>query len=206
MANRILTEDLQTQLDKVAVAELVQTERAARDEAQWDRMLECFHPDSQVEISWFRGSGPDFVEASKRLYRAAVTFHQMGPSVVRVEADRALADTGCIIVVKGRLGTVEAETTTFARLHERLERRDATWRISGLRIVYLADSIRAGNPSDQLPIDATKASQYRPSYRWVSYMLGERGESISPDLPGLDRPKTVETLLATEENWLLGRG
>ena len=50
--------------DTSAITQCVLTERESRDLGRWARMRECFHPDSIVRISWFQGSGPDFVERS----------------------------------------------------------------------------------------------------------------------------------------------
>lgn len=190
-------------VDKVLVAEVVQTERAARDQAQWDRMLACFHPDSRVEISWFQGTGPEFVAASERNYAAGSrSMHQMGPTLARVRGDRALAETGCAILVRGVVAGVAASVTSHSRLHERLERRNGEWRLSAMRIVYQQDLMTPLDPSERLALDRGRLGAYRPSYRFLSYLLAERGNTPSPDLAGSDRPEAVAALLAEEDAWL----
>lgn len=197
---------LQEQLDKALITEVVQTERAARDQAQWDRMLACFHPDSRVEISWFQGAGPQFVAASEQAYAAgARSLHQMGPTLARARGDRGLAETGCAILLQGAVGGVKVIVTSHSRLHERLERRDGQWRLSGLRIVYQHDIMAPLDPSDRLALDADRLGAYRASYRFLSYLLAESGEAPSPVLAGADRPETVAALLKAEDAWL-GRG
>lgn len=194
---------LQVQLDKALVAEIVQTERAARDQAQWARMLACFHPDSRVEISWFQGTGPQFVAASERVYAAgARSLHQMGPTLARVRDDRALAETGCAIMLHGAVGGVKVTVTSYSRLYERLEQRDGRWRLSGLRIAYQHDAMAPLDPSDPLTLDKGRLSAYRASYRFLSYLLAEGGETPNPALAGADRPETVATLLDADETWL----
>lgn len=52
-------------LEKESVKELVQFERYCRDNALWEEMDRCYTADSEIIISWFHGTGHEFVEASK---------------------------------------------------------------------------------------------------------------------------------------------
>ena len=40
-------------LDRAAVAELIQRERAARDGARWEEMATYHHPESMIDVAWF---------------------------------------------------------------------------------------------------------------------------------------------------------
>ena len=196
---------LQEQLDKALAAEIVQTERAARDQAQWARMLSCYHPDSLVDISWFQGTGPQFVAASERVYAAgARSLHQMGPTLARVRGDRALAETGCAIMLHGAVGGVAVTVTSHSRLYERLERRGGRWRLSGLRIAYQHDAMTPLDPSNRLTLDKGRLAAYRASYRFLSYLLAESGEAPNPALAGADHPETVAALLDADDTWFQG--
>jgi hypothetical protein len=192
------------ELDKLAVAEVVQTERAARDQGQWARMAACFHPDSVVSISWIETTGPAFVAASEQAFAAGVRhLHQMAPTLVTLNGDRALAETGCAILLGGRVGGVEVMVTSQARMHARIERRaDGGWRIAGLRAVYFEDAMAARIPGEVPPLDRERLAGYRPSYRFLSYLLVESGKTPRPDLAGIDRPELVEAMLAGEADWL----
>ncbi|MDB5432942.1 MAG: Bile acid 7-alpha dehydratase BaiE [Caulobacter sp.] len=197
-------------LDKLAVAELVQTERAARDQGQWERLAACYHPDSLVSISWIETSGPEFVEASKTAFAAGVRhLHQMAPSIVSVNGDRALAESGCAILLPGKVGYVAVTVTSQARLHVRAERRPDSlggrWGIVSLRPVYFIDSISAQVPGEVPVFDAARLAGYRQSYRFLSYVLVESGKTPRPDLAGADRPDLTEAMLAAEAAWLAGR-
>ena len=192
--------------DKVAVAELVQTERAARDQGQWERLAACYHPDSLVSISWIETTGPEFVEASKKAFAAGVRhLHQMAPSIVTLNGDRALAESGCAILLPGRVGDVAVTVTSQARLHVRAERREGRWGIVGLRPVYFIDSVAAQVPGEVPMFDAERLERYRESYRFLSYVLVESGKTPRPDLAGADRPDLAEAMLAGEQAWLEGK-
>ncbi|HYE46785.1 MAG TPA: nuclear transport factor 2 family protein [Caulobacter sp.] len=191
------------QSDKLEVAEVVQTERAARDQGQWARMAACYHPDSVVSISWIETSGPDFVAASEKAFAAGIRhLHQMAPTLVTLNGDRALAESGAAILLGGRIGGVEVMVTSHARMHARVERRDGAWRIARLGAVYFEDAMAARIPGETPALDAARLAGYRPSLRFLSYLLEESGKTPRADLAGIDRPETVETFLAAEQAWL----
>lgn len=194
------------ELDKLAVAEVVQTERAARDQGQWARMAACFHPDSVVSISWIETSGPAFVAASEKAFAAGMRhLHQMAPTVVTLNGDRALAESGAAILLGGRIGGVEVMVTSHARMHARVERRDGVWRIARLGAVYFEDAMAARIPGEMPVLDTARLAGYRPSLRFLSYLLEEGGKTTRADLAGIDRPDLVEAMLAAERGWLESR-
>lgn len=196
---------LQAMLDKAEIAEVVQTERAARDQAQWARMLDTYHPDAVVDLSWFHGSGPDFVAASQRQFESGRhSAHQMGPTLVTLQGDRALAHTPCAVTARTHLDGVEVEVITHSRLHERVQRRDGAWRIARKGIVYLRDALAVVNPSERVAVDAQRLAAYRPSYRFLSYLLAHVGQPPRLDLPGIDQPETIQPLIDSDNAWLGG--
>ncbi|MCE3290044.1 MAG: hypothetical protein K0R83_2056 [Caulobacter sp.] len=191
------------ELDKLAVAEVVQTERAARDQGQWARMAACYHADAVVSISWIETSGPEFVAASERAFAAGMRhLHQMAPTLVTLNGDRALAESGVAILLGGRIGEVEVMVTSHARMHARVERRDGVWRIARLGAVYFEDEMRPRVPGEVPALDAARLAGYRPSLRFLSYLLEEGGKTPRADLAGIDRPNLVEAMLAAELAWL----
>lgn len=191
--------------DRGDVADLIQRERAARDEGRWDALAACWWPDSLVSISWIECTGPEFVEASRKSFAAGVRHvHQMAPSLVTLNGDRALGDTGCAILLPGRIGDAEVIVTSHARLFTRAERRAGEWRLTALRPLYFLDSVAARDPAQPVFIDRARLARYRESYRYLSYVLEEGGKTARPDLPGADRPDLVDALFAAEQAWLKG--
>jgi hypothetical protein len=51
--------------DITLITQLVVRERDSRDMGFWNRMLDCFHPDALIDISWIRGNPQQFVDGSK---------------------------------------------------------------------------------------------------------------------------------------------
>jgi hypothetical protein len=63
----------------------------------------------------------------------------------------------------------------------------------------------AANPGQRLDLDEEKLASYRSSYRFLSYFLAHHGIKVRPDLPGYDRPKSIEALYQANTSWLNGR-
>ncbi len=187
------------------IVELVQRERLARDMQQWDELVSCYSAESEVEISWFKGSGAEFAAASARMMSGTLqTFHQMSPTVTRINGDRALADSGCAIHVLGKIDEVDVNVVAQARVWSRVERQDASWLLSSLRVVYLRDVIIPVDPGRVPTLDQAKLASYRPSYRFVSFMLAHHGMKTRNDLPGTDQPEALNRLRKADEDWLSG--
>ncbi|MFB7031936.1 nuclear transport factor 2 family protein [Streptomyces sp. NPDC056295] len=191
--------------DITAVAQLVLHERHARDRCWWDVMRRSFADDSDVRLSWFQGTGPDFVSASERMAeRGDVSVHRLAPPVVDVNGDRALVVLPAGIEVRTDLDGVEVDLTSYARLLYRVERRAGNWLIVALDPVYERDTLSPALPGTPLAVTATELAGFRRPYRMLSYVLGRRGYTVAQNLYGEDRPAAVHALERTAANWLHG--
>ena len=190
-------------LERSEIADLIQRERATRDAASWDEMVQYYHPESFVDVAWFKGSGQAFVEATKKNWRTdAINFHEMGSAIVTVNNDRAIAETACTLHGFYTYEGVPVTSTGFVRLFWRAQRLEGRWLIAGLRSAYLRDMLQPCNPDQRLILDEAELSSYRPSYRYLTATLKYLGREPKDDLPGYDRPETVATLLEGERRWL----
>ncbi len=189
--------------DRVSIYEIVQRERVARDMQQWDELSACYSEDSEVDISWFKGTGREFALASGKMAAGGLfTFHQMGPTITEIRGRRALAGTGCAIHLLGLVDDVEVTVIGQGRLYSRVERISEQWLVSGLRVAYLSDLMVPVNPSRAPRVDASELAQFRSSYRCISFLLSQYGIAPRQDLPGMDRPATIASLLEAEQAWL----
>ena len=201
-----LPAEMLAQMDRVAIIDLVQRERVARDMRQWDELANCYLEDSLVEISWFRGTGAEFAAASKKIMAGPLrSFHQMGPTVVKLMGDRAVAGTGCAIHVAGDLDGVGVDVISQSRLYSRVQRHGKEWLLQSLRSVYIEDAMIPLDPSQTPKLNAAELASYRPSYRLIQYMLAHAGHPTRSDLPGMDQPEGVAKLQEADEAWLMGR-
>lgn len=195
--------DRQQILDREAIAEVIRRERAARDAASWDEMSSYHHPESLVDVAWFRGGGEEFVRATEKNWRTdAINFHEMGPAVVEINGDRAIAETPCTLHGFYKLNGIAVTSTGFVRLLWRAQRLGDRWLVSGLRGIYLRDLLQPCKPGSTLTIDEDELASGRTSYRFLTYTLKVLGRQPKDDLPGTDRPDTVAALRDAERRWL----
>jgi hypothetical protein len=185
-----------------AITQLVLAERECRDLGRWERMKACYHPDAVVRISWFTGSGPDFVDASREMARRGVPAkHRLGPVSVRINGTRAVATMVIAIDIPAVLAGVEVMLTSHARVFYRAELREGRWKLSSFEVFYMRDELAARIPGESVPVTAADVAGYRPSYRFLSHVLANGGYSVRDDLAGEDKPETVEALCTQVYGW-----
>jgi len=120
----------------------------------------------------------------------------------KLVAGQAIAETSCAVHTVLKLDGVDVINTSYTRLLWRTQKIDDRWLISGLRGIYIRDTLAPCGPNQDLKIDEKKLAGFRESYRYLSYVLAAGGRPARDDLPGVDRPKAVEALRATERRWL----
>lgn len=149
--NRPYTQD--TLLDKENILELIQFERFCRDNSLWDSMYECFAEDSMINISWFKGSGKAFVDASREMNRYAP--HQIYNSQIWINQDRAVAIMQATIQTRLPINEVQMQLNSDAKIVYGLVKQDDTWYINTMECVYEKDSLAPVVPSTiSLPANA----------------------------------------------------
>ena len=201
--NNTLPQTVLDSADISAVTQLVLRERESRDLGEWDAMRDCFHPDSRVRISWFNGSGPEFVDGSIDMAkRGMLAKHRLAPIRVRLAGDRALASLSAIIDVPRVIDGVELVLSAYGRFIYRAERRQDVWRLYSFDCIYMRDELTAAIPGQTIGIDPAEVQGLRPSYRNLAWCLIKTGYDVDPDLPGEDRPETVQTIMDEVHAWL----
>ena len=194
------------QIDRVAIADLIQCERISRDMRRWPQMEGCYAEDSFIDIAWIQGSGKHFVSESQRMVGKGLrTFHETGPSRIQIKGDRAIADTATIVHMIGAIDDIDVDIVCHARMFTRVVRRDGCWLIHGIRSAYLQDMMIPLDPTRIPQIDLSDVADFPSSYRVMSHMLKRSGLPAWPEQPGMDRPETVLPLIEGEEVWLAGQ-
>jgi hypothetical protein len=193
--NETLPKYVREAADITAITQLILRERESRDLWRWETMRECFWPESLVRVSWFRGSGADFVTGSIEMARRGIPAkHRLAPIVVTRAGDRAVARLTGIIDLAVKLKGVDATLSTHSRFLYRAEKRDERWGLMGFDAIYMRDELTPDLPGQTIAIDPAEVKDFRKSYRLLSYYLHTQGYEIDSSLPGEDRPETVEML------------
>lgn len=188
--------------DITAITQLILRERTSRDTAQWEAMRDCFHPDSRVRLSWFNGSGYEFVAGSIDMAERGMSAkHRVAPILVTLAGERAIASLTAIIDIPRIIDGVELILSAHGRFIYRAERRDGVWRIFGFDCIYMRDELTPAIPGQSIRIDPAEVEGFRPSYRNLAWCLRKTGYEVDQDLPGDDRPETVDALMRDIGDW-----
>jgi hypothetical protein len=193
--------ELREAADVIAITQLILKERQSRDLGLWDDMRDCFHPDSRVRVSWFHGSGEDFVLGSIDMASRMVNRHRLSPIQVTLSDTRAIATLSAIVDIPVQLLEAEMNLSIYSRFVYRTEKREERWRIFGFDAIYLRDELTPAVPGRSISIDPKELESFRPSYRLLSYVLSGHGYTIAADLPGEDQPETVRALMSEIYSW-----
>ncbi|WNM31669.1 nuclear transport factor 2 family protein [Streptomyces sp. Li-HN-5-11] len=187
------------------VTQLVLRMQQSRDRGRFDDLADCFAADSEVDISWFTGSGAEWVAESRRLAAGGWgghSRHRLSPPAVRVRGDRALAELPLAIEFRIDVGGTEADLISYGRSLIRARLTDGCWRIAGFTTVYERDTLVASIPGTRLEVDPGEFAGYRPSYRCLAWHLSRQGLRARPDLLGDDQPETVARQYEADTAWL----
>jgi hypothetical protein len=189
--------------DVVAITQLVARERESRDLCLWNRMRACYHADAEIDISWFRGTGHAFVAASQDMVaRGMRATHRLGPVLVTLNGDRALATAGAIIDIPTGIDGRDFVLSAHCVLVYRVLRRDDVWRLASFEAFYRRDELAPAVLGDTVELPRELLFGFRPSYRNLCYSLHLVGYQPRQDLPGEDRPESVRALLSNVYAWL----
>jgi hypothetical protein len=189
--------------DIVAITQLVVRERESRDMCFWNRMRDCFHEDAEVNISWFQGTGYEFVEASKGMAaRGMLAKHRLGPVLVTLNGDRGLATLSAIIDIPTEIEGKSFTLSAHCLLIYRVSKRGGTWRFSSFEVIYRRDEFIPAILGETVQLPVEELSRYRASYRNMCYSLRLRGYVPSDELAGEDRPESVRAILEKVYRWV----
>ena len=192
--------DLQGVADKFNITTLVDYERYCRDNQLWDQMEACYLEDSEVNISWFKGTGKEFVDISRHSPKAK---HKLFNTVIWQRGDKALAETmASMFAPRVEVDGTEVDQIAYSKLLYRVEKRDGVWKVKGLECIYERDSIVPVIPSD-MKMDKSEFENFRDSYKTLCYMLGVNGKESRQDLAGDDIPESVQKVYEAANEWLM---
>ncbi|HEX4042784.1 MAG TPA: nuclear transport factor 2 family protein [Xanthobacteraceae bacterium] len=196
--------------DKFAIAELIQAWGVYRDQGRWQELRSTFTRDGEISISWFRGPFEQFVDRCKASFAAGHTWsrHHLFIPTVRLNADRAVAETAVIIRVRQKFKDVPVDLTSCSRFLDRIERHAESWLIAERAAIYERDRLDPVEPSAEYEnlFLAGGAARFPEQYRYMAFRLAHsEGRSLAPVVYRDGGPETAE-LYARFSAWLEGEG
>jgi SnoaL-like domain len=191
--------------DKLACAELIQAWGTFRDQARWAELRATFTPDGHIAVSWFSGPFTEFVELCRQSFEAGTTWsrHHLYPANVRINGDRAVAETSVVIRVRQPFNGVPVDLTSCSRFLDRLERHGTRWLIAERAAVYERDRLDPVEPSPTFDalFKSGDAARYPEQYRYMAFRLAHAGRPLASVIYRDGGPETAE-LAARFDAWL----
>jgi SnoaL-like protein len=194
--------------DKFAIAELINAWGLYRDQGKWKELRSTFTADGHISVSWFRGAFEQFVERCRAGHAAGHTWsrHHLSAPVIKIEKDRAIAETSVVIRVRQKFGGVDVDLTSCSRFLDRLERHGG-WLIAERAAIYERDRLDPVEPSaafDDL-FKAANTAQYPEQYRYMAFRLAHaQGRTLAPVIYRDGGPETAD-LYVRFSDWLAGK-
>jgi len=189
--------------DITLIAQLIVRERDSRDMGFWNRMLDCFHPDALIDISWIRGNPRQFVDGSRDMAaRGMKATHALGPVLVTLNGDKAVATVVGSIDIPTELEGKQFQLSAHCQMFYRVEQRAGKWRILGFTAIYRRDELTPVVLGQVVTMPQDLFDRFRPPYRhlaWSQHLLGYR---VNMELPGIDLPETVRAVYQSHYDWL----
>lgn len=190
---------------KANVRELVEYERYCRDYKHYKEMQDLYSEDSEVVVSWMRGTGKEFVAQTAARFgkSTAKGGHKIFNTVVWLNGDKAVAESMCVIIARGMIDGIESDAPAYSRMLFRVQKEGEAWKIKSFDSVYEFDSIYSAFPSDRAPLDAEELANYRESYKGISYIQAAQGREPDYTLPGDDDAESIRAMYQKVSDWLL---
>jgi hypothetical protein len=195
--------------DKLACGELIQAWGVYRDQGKWKELRGTFTPDGHISVSWFRGPFEQFVERCRASFGAGHSWsrHHLFPSTIKLNGDRAVAETSVVIRVRQPFNGIPVDLTSCSRFLDRLERHAGGWLIAERAAIYERDRLDPVEPSpafDEL-FAAADTARYPEQYRYMAFRLAHAaGRSLAPVIYRDGGAETAD-LYARFFSWLAGK-
>lgn len=188
--------------EKAKIRELLEYDRYCRDNGHYKQMAECYSENSVVRVSWFNGNGKEY---AKRLAEAkgGGAKHKVNYTVVWVNGNKAIAEmTTSMLSPRQSVNGQEFDLISYARILTRLQKENNEWKIMQGDCIYERDELVPVFPGAEIKIDTKQINKYRQSYKNLCYVLARTGEESDQNLPGEDKPETIEKLYYEASDWI----
>jgi len=175
-----------------------------RDTRQWDLLRTCYVPGARVRTTWLEGSAEAFIAASIQSAansKAPLAQHALGGTTVRLNGDRALAETRMVLQLRAVIDGTEVDITAWGRFFDRCVRADDQWRIAQRDPIHEKDRLDPVDPSATLLLDPVRLASLPRAYRHITYVQSLGGARITPDLVEHNSPAQA-ALYEAGEAWL----
>ena len=138
--------------------------------------------------------------------KGSSALHVINPVEVEIKGSKAFSISVGNITARFTSEKSEYELVSNCRFLSRLQRIDGpggpVWKLLTMEVIYVHDSIVPVVPEsgsfDVKNVDSTM----RKSYKFLSWLLAEKGNKVSNNLPGVDDEESVKDVMGRSSEWL----
>jgi hypothetical protein len=186
--------------EKLAITEAVQNWAFARDFGNWNRLRAVFHPDGIMTSTRFTGPAEDFIAFAAK-NRTSRSTHFMGGTSVRLNGNKAIAESRMILMSRTTLDGIEVDVTCYGRFYDRFVKHEGAWRILRRNAIYEKDRIEPVRPGAVLKLNEAELARFPEGYRYLAYVQSKSGSTVDLGLP-TPRSAALEQLYKEGTAWL----
>ncbi len=192
------------QMDRLAIAELLQNWAVWRDAGDWDRFRTVWHDDGWMMATWFQGPASEFIRVSQEGWAKGVSIlHFLGGISTDLAGDRAISQTKMTISQRATVHDVPCDVVCTGRFYDFLEKRNGKWGIVVRQPIYEKDRIDPVDSTTAPALDRARLLALPEGCRHLLYIQEEIGYRVKRDMPGL-KGAEVEALYRRGAAWLRG--
>lgn len=186
--------------EKLAITEAVQNWAFARDFGNWNRLRAVFHPNGIMTSTRFTGPAEDFIAFAAK-NRTSRSTHFMGGTSVRLNGNKAIAESRMTLLSRTTLDGIEVDVTCYGRFYDRFVKHEGAWRILRRNAIYEKDRIESVRPGVALKLDDAELARFPEGYRYLAYVQSRDGSKVDLGLP-TPRSAALEQLYKEGIAWL----
>ena len=189
--------------DRLAILQVIGDWVFFRDSGYWDELRGLFSENGRMTTNSTAGTADEFVAYGRNLRSMGLLSHHFpGPSLVRINGDKAVAQTVATLMARGAVHGVDVDIWVLLRYLDRLVREPDGWKIEDRHPVYIKDRMDPVVPGTPIDIDHALLQACPTGPRYLIYMARANGVPASPIVPTvLDTPEG-DAIIATAEEWL----
>ena len=196
--------------DGAEILNVAMASHVYRDRGEWDALLDCFHPDARIVVSWFAGNAHEFIEGSRDMmgghHPGDSQKHIAGNQRVHVSGDRAVCEYYLTLHQRRTIDGYEFDFQTWSSVVDLFERRGGAWRVIGRTIIYEKDRMDPHKPGE-VPDSFFEAMDLTPYPKALRYHCWRNAKSSgSPPTGDLTIEGTEKAAACREaaRKWLAG--
>lgn len=194
-----------TLVDQLQIRDLVDGWMMWRDQRNWEKVAELWHPDGKLMTTWGGYTTTDefAAAAQKGFEQGDQLLHSNGGTVVQVSGDRGVSQTKLRIMQRAEVEGVLCDVVCIGRDYDFVERRDGKWGFVLRQAIYERDWLTPVDPSETVTLDPERLARFPDGYARLAYVQESAGYPIVDNMP-THTGREVEALYAAGETWLRG--